>query len=94
MILSEKENSPKPESTDKIRENSKIEKETDNLEHQLSFLVEKKPDNTTKAQVQDNTEENPQQDSEPEVDERDKPIVAETEEEWREIFLKRYGYKK
>ena len=93
-ILSQKENSPKPESTDKIRENSKIEKETDNLEHQLSFLVEKKPDNTSKAQVQDNTEEKPQQDSEPEVDERDKPIVAETEEEWREIFLKRYGYKK
>ena len=94
MILSQKENSPKPESTDKIRENSKIEKETDNLEHQLSFLAKKKPDNTTNAQVQENVEEKLQQDSEPEVDERDKPIVAETEEEWREIFLKRYGYKK
>ena len=98
-IKDKRENTPVPESTNKIRENTKVEKELDNRENKVSDLLENvvKSDaddgngdytNETLKGNNDNTETVK---TENEDDENKYAIDEDDEEKFKEAFFKKYG---
>lgn len=97
MIRNERENNPVPESTDKIRENTKIEKELDNRRNKISDLLDAdksnnllETTNTSNAKVLENLSDSNsgndvnaenKNDSSTEKDESNKYAIDEHDEE-------------
>lgn len=98
-IASGKEGSPQPEKTSRIKENTRSEKEADNMEHSISSLIEKEPikpdaDISTIAETKKEASEQNSADAAYDDEDLDRPIREEDPDAFREAFLKKYGYKK